>query len=185
MDVEIRPWRDDDAPELAAAVAESLPELLPWMPWAAHEPQTPRAREEYIRARNEAESDGGDRVRAILVDGVVAGGAGLHRRIALDGSAIGYWVRTSLTGHGVATTVVSPLCAEAFSDASISHVEIHHDLANTASGAVAGKSGFTVIGDRWAIAESAGNTGTHRMWRLTRERFEGSSTTEGPANCAA
>jgi ribosomal-protein-serine acetyltransferase len=162
MEVEIRPWREDDAPELAAAVAESLAELLPWMPWAANEPQTPHARAEYIRTRNQAELDGGDRVRAILVDGVVAGGAGLHRRIAADGFAIGYWVRTSLTGRGIATTVVSLLCAEAFSDPSITHVEIHHDIANTASGAVAAKSGFTVVRE----------SGSQCIWRLTRAQHE-------------
>jgi hypothetical protein len=54
MDVRIRPWTEDDAPALAAAIAASLPELRPWMPWAADEPQPVDVRAAWIREVNAA-----------------------------------------------------------------------------------------------------------------------------------
>jgi ribosomal-protein-serine acetyltransferase len=162
MEVRIRPWDEDDAEALAAAVAASLDELRPWMPWAADEPQPPDARRGWIREVNAAEAAGGDRTRAILAGGAVAGACGLHRRIGPDGLELGYWVATAFTGRGVATAAVALLCAEAFADPVIGHVEIHHDPRNAASGAVAARAGFT------PVAAGAAGEAPVRIWRLTR-----------------
>ena len=35
----LRTWEPRDAPLLKEAVDSSIDHLLPWMPWAAHEPQ--------------------------------------------------------------------------------------------------------------------------------------------------
>jgi RimJ/RimL family protein N-acetyltransferase len=161
MKVSIRPWHGDDAPALVEAVTSSLEELKPWMPWAADEPQSVEQRRAYIRGVLDDESRGGDRARAILADGEVAGACGLHRRIGPDAWELGYWVATSYTGHGVATTAVRLLCTEAFLNPSTTHVEIHHATANTTSGAVARRSGFTRT-----------STSTESIWRLTRTDWE-------------
>jgi ribosomal-protein-serine acetyltransferase len=158
MDVRLRPFREDDAAALVAAVTSSLAELRPWMPWAADEPQPVPARRAWIQEVLAAEAAGGDRTRAILAGETIAGACGLHRRIGPDAWEIGYWVATAYTRAGVATTAVALLAAEAFLDPSTTHVEIHHDPANAASGAVASRAGFTTIE----------TTASERSWRLTR-----------------
>lgn len=167
MDVAIRPWREDDAPALSAAVTSSLPELLPWMPWARAEPLSDAARRAYIREANEEEARGGDRVRAITADGEIAGACGLHRRIGPNAFELGYWLASGYTGRGIATTAVSLLAAAAFSDPGVTHIEIHHDPANTRSAAVARRSGFTPMTDRHRESLD-----TETIWRLTRTEWE-------------
>lgn len=163
MEVRIRPWDEDDAAALSAAVAASLDELRPWMPWAAGEPQPADTRRAWIREVNAAEAAGGDRTRAILAGDAVAGSCGLHRRIGPGAWELGYWVATRWTGRGVATAAVALLAAEAFADPATAHVEIHHDARNAASGAVARRAGFTPV----ATGEAP-----ERIWRLTRAEWE-------------
>jgi ribosomal-protein-serine acetyltransferase len=168
MDVRIRSWEDDDAAALSAAVTASLDELRPWMPWASAEPQAVEARRVWIASRARER----DTFLAIEVDGAIAGGCGLHHRIAPDGLELGYWVATAFTGRGVATTAVRLLCAEAFADPAVTHVEIHHDVANTASGAVAARAGFAHITDHPRSRFSSADTDT-AIWRLARAEWEG------------
>jgi ribosomal-protein-serine acetyltransferase len=161
MDVRIRPWDEADAEVLATAVAASLPQLRPWLPWAAAEPQPPRWRRRWIREVNAAEAAGGSRTRAILAGGAVAGGCALHDRIGPGALEIGYWVATAFAGRGVATAAVVLLCAEGFADPAIAHLEIRHDPRNAASGAVAARAGF----------RPAEATAAQRIWRLTRAEW--------------
>jgi len=94
-------------------------------------------------------------------DGNLLGAFGLME-VAGDQGEIGYWVVTRFTGRGVATTTVSLLAVEAFSDPSTTHIEIHHATANLASAAVAHRSGFTTIS----------TDATETIWRLTRTDWE-------------
>jgi len=169
MQVSLRPWRVEDAPALARAVAESLDHLRPWMPWAAGEPRPAAWRAELIR---EWEA-GGDEVLGIFADGQVAGGCGLHRRIGDDGLELGYWVHAAFTRRGVATETVRQLCERAFADPSVARVEIHHDRANAASGAVAARAGFTHVSDAERPPQAPGEEGVERVWRLTRAEWRG------------
>jgi ribosomal-protein-serine acetyltransferase len=171
MKVSVRPFTEADAPALSAAVAASIDELRPWMAWISAEPLSLRARTEYLRGVADAEHSGGDRTRAILVDGEVAGSCGLHRRIGPDAWEIGYWVATRYTGAGVATSAVRLLCAEAFLDPSTTHLEIHHDSGNTASGAVARRAGFTHIASIPRTKLAPADSDTESIWRLTRTEW--------------
>ena len=76
-------------------------------------------------------------------DGRFVGGSGLHR---IDWSIprfeIGYWVRTSLAGHGYATEAARRIADFAFSDLQAERVEIWCDAANERSAAVARRAGF-------------------------------------------
>lgn len=161
MEVRLRPFREDDAPALVAAVTASLAALRPWMPWAAGEPQPVEARRAWIRSVLDEESRGGDRTRAIVAGDALAGSCGLHRRIGPDAWELGYWVATPYTRAGVATAAVHLLATEAFTDPSTTHIEIHHAPANTASGAVAARAGFTPVE----------TTDAERIWRLTRAEW--------------
>jgi RimJ/RimL family protein N-acetyltransferase len=168
VNVDIRPWREDDAPALDAAIRESLDHLRPWMPWISLEPQTIAARVELIRRWAADALGGGDKVLGIWADGTVAGGCGLHRRIGPEGIELGYWVRASYTRRGVAAEAVRQLCLLAFEDPAIRRVEIHHDRANELSGRVAARAGFTHVEDRQDIPEAPGEEGVERVWRLQR-----------------
>ena len=51
----------------------------------------------------------------------------------------------------------------------IDHVEIHHDVLNLASGRVPAKLGYSPVGTRAArFALAAGDSGTIKLWRITR-----------------
>jgi RimJ/RimL family protein N-acetyltransferase len=169
--IEVRPWAPDDAPALNRAVAESREHVSPWMAWAAEPPMSDAARRAWIAEREREARGGGDRAFGVFLDGAIAGGCGLHRRIGPGGLEIGYWTHVAHVRRGVARTAVARLCAIAFAEPSITRVEIHHDVANPASGAVAAASGFTVVGDRPAegpVAAAPAASGSERVWRLTR-----------------
>jgi RimJ/RimL family protein N-acetyltransferase len=168
----VRPWRDEDAEAMEAAYLASREHLRPWMPWASEEPMGVEARRAWIAEQNATEAGGGDRVRgAFLADGTLVGAGGLHARLAADQLEIGYWVHAAWVRRGVATALVGALCDEAFADGRIASVEIRHDAANTASGAVAARAGFTHFEDRRREPAAPADTGTLRVWRLTRDQY--------------
>ena len=166
--LEIRPWREEDAPALGAAITTSLEHLRPWMPWVAEEPLTDAQRRGRIWAWARARASGGDETLGVWLDGAVVAGCGLHRRIDPGGLEIGYWVHVDHLRRGIATGLSARLVEEAFSRPSTTHVEIHHDVANVASGAVPERLGFRVVGEEDRAPTAPGETGRERRWRLDR-----------------
>lgn len=170
-EIVVRAYEEDDAPALEAAFAASREHLIPWMGWAEHPPQGVDWRRGWIREVRAEEAGGGDRYRGFFDarTGELLGAGGLHRRIGPRGWEIGYWVHVDHTGRGVATAAVAQLVAEAFADPEVDHVQIHHDDANVASGAVARRAGFTDLGTvpKPELAAPA-ETGVERRWRLER-----------------
>jgi RimJ/RimL family protein N-acetyltransferase len=132
-----------DGPAVHEAIAESLDELLPWMPWA-HGPQSPdrseafarRARADFLLRRDLP-------LFLFLRDGTFVGGSGLHW---IDWKVprfeIGYWVRTSLAGQGFATEATRRIASFAFGDLDAERVEVWCDARNERSAAVARRAGF-------------------------------------------
>jgi RimJ/RimL family protein N-acetyltransferase len=172
MDIVVRPWQEDDAEALEAAFVASREHLRPWMPWASEDPMGVAARRSWIAEQRAVEANGGDRVRgAFLADGTPVGAGGLHARLAPGQLEIGYWVHAGWVRRGVATALVAALCDEAFAGERIASVEIHHDVANTASGAVAARAGFTHVEDRPRTPVAPADTDTERVWRLTRDQY--------------
>jgi RimJ/RimL family protein N-acetyltransferase len=169
----LRRWEAADAPALAAAIAESIEHLRPWMPWAAAEPIAPTDRVRWIEQRDREWEDGGDVVLGMLLaDGTVIGGTGLHRRAGPDTLEIGYWAHVDHTGHGYVTEAAAALTDAAFTVPGIDHVEIHHDQANTASGRVPERLGYTCVGEIAPPADTApGESGVHLGWSLDRAEW--------------
>jgi RimJ/RimL family protein N-acetyltransferase len=143
------------------------------MPWATAEAADPVERRAWIAERLDGLSR--DTFRAIVVDGAIAGGCGIHRRLGPTAVELGYWVATAWTGHGVATAAVKLLCAEAFADETITHIEIHHDAGNPPSGAVAHHAGFTHTSDITRAPEAPADGTIERIWRLTRADWDAST----------
>ncbi|MFJ9815257.1 GNAT family N-acetyltransferase [Streptomyces sp. NPDC101151] len=164
--VELRRWRVDDIDALHRVITESRDHLLPWMPFAAtHD----RRQGEGFLAHTEEEWTSGDAYNyAITSAGVVVGSCGLHRRVGPGGLDIGYWLHHAWTGKGLATMAAAALVQAGGQLPGIDRIEIHHDEANSASGAVARRLGFTEV-ERVQVPEgpeAPGETGIHVRWRL-------------------
>lgn len=140
--IEIRPYRLGDADDVYAAVRESIREVSPWLPWCHADYSVDDARE-WVEARMELSEQGVEHALSIRdAEGTFVGGCGLsciqpaHRTANL-----GYWVRTSRTGRGLATAAVGQLAALAFEKFDLVRLEIVCAVGNTRSQRVAEKSG--------------------------------------------
>ena len=139
--IAIRPWQRSDVDALYGAARESIGTVGRWLPWC-HENYARTDSEAWIArclAMWKAEEEF---AFAILADdGLrVLGGAGLNkfdraRRIA----NLGYWVRSSAQGRGIATQAVRLISAFGF-EYGFAQLEIVAALDNTASRRVAEKS---------------------------------------------
>jgi RimJ/RimL family protein N-acetyltransferase len=159
----------DDIDEVNAAVAESLPRLQPWMPWAQDAPTRERADTEFraMQARFLKREDlamfmfergPGD------VQGRFVGGCGLHRiQWAVRCFEIGYWRRSSAPS-GLIDEAVQGLTRFAFDALDAQRVEIRMDARNDASQRVAERNGYTFEGV--LRADSRTPTGEPRDTRL-------------------
>src|SRR5215471_7279798 len=108
--ISIRPYEDGDVDAVLAAVHESKADLSPWMPWY-HPNYSAADAANWVRATREGHSSGAHYDFAIICDGSHFGGAcGINHVNPLDCVAnLGYWVRSSLAGRGVAAAAVSRL----------------------------------------------------------------------------
>ncbi|WP_055588904.1 GNAT family N-acetyltransferase [Peterkaempfera griseoplana] len=165
--VQLRRWRARDAAVVDRVVTESLDHLLPWMPWAdGHTAESAAA----FTAESERQWAAGEAYQyAITCDGREVGSCGLMRRIGPGGLEIGYWLHPGWTGRGLATSAVRALTDAAFALPGTERVEIHHDAANLASGAVARRAGFTEVERRPDEGpQPPGQCGTEVVQRLVR-----------------
>jgi ribosomal-protein-serine acetyltransferase len=167
----LRRWARDDAAQLGEAVTDSLEHLGPWMPWIAHEPLSVTERQALIDSWDQEWLAGGDVVIGVFVDGAVAGGCGLHRRIGSGGLEIGYWTTRRFLRQGIATTAARLLTDAAFSDPAITRVEIHHDQANQASAGVPRKLGLRLVRERVDEIQAPGESGISCEWQITRQQW--------------
>jgi RimJ/RimL family protein N-acetyltransferase len=141
--ITLRPLTDDDAPSLAAAVAASVAELRPFMPWAVEGYGEDEARS-WIRGERES-----GEVRCLIVgdDGEIAGGCGLDQVNEVNHSAnLGYWLRSDRTGRGWATRAVRLLAQLGFAEAGLERIEILMSVENLASRRVAERAGAVFEG---------------------------------------
>lgn len=167
----LRRWLPDDAEALGRAMAESAEHLAPWMPWAAQEPLALERRRKMIGDWERDWGRGADVVLGIFLDGQIAGGTGLHRRIAPDGLELGYWIHPGFVRRGLATESARLLTNAALALPGITHVEIHHDKANLASAGVPRKLGFELIAEVPDEPETTGDVGIECRWRMDAERW--------------
>lgn len=140
----LRAPRMEDGAQVNAAIRESFTELHAWMPWAREMPTIAEsetyAREAAMRYRVREE------LNYLLIrkaDGVYLGNAGLHT-IAWDVPRfeIGYWLRTSMSGHGYMTEAVRAISAFAFTVLEAKRIEIRCDANNLRSARVAERAGY-------------------------------------------
>jgi RimJ/RimL family protein N-acetyltransferase len=176
--VVLRRLRATDAGAIAAAVGASLDYLRRWMPWA-----TPAAAERQSQLGRVAEADqwweAGLRYTYSVVTagrGTLVGEIALHRQADVAGSEIGYraesgywaeigyWIAASQSGRGYGTSAAGAITELALALPGIARAEIHCDIANGASSAIARKAGYRL--DRIEKREPAapGETGRLMIW---------------------
>lgn len=141
----LRPYTEEDAPELTAVVAENREHLARRLPWAAtHGHQDSLDFIALSRTRIEAE-DGFE--GAIVAGGEIVGGAGFHTVDRLNHStSIGYWLAAGAQGSGLMTATVRTLLDLAFGPWQLHRVVIEAVLDNSRSRAIPERLGFTEEG---------------------------------------
>ncbi|MFF0446022.1 GNAT family N-acetyltransferase [Streptomyces sp. NPDC004609] len=161
-----------DLDALDRTIHESLDHLVPWMPRAS---APGRQHTTDFLARNREEWENGQSFAyAITSDAAVIGSCALMRRIGPGGLDIGYWLHPHGTGRGLATMAAAALVRQGFQLAGIDRIEIHHDAANSASGAVVRRLGFTEV-ERIPLAEgpvAPGEVGIDVIWRMTADEWK-------------
>lgn len=167
-DLTVRRYREDDAAALVEAVTSSLDHLAPWMPWIAHEPMDVEQRRQLICTWHEQWSNHSDFVMGVFDTHGLVGGTGLHPRRGAGVLEIGYWIRASRSGQGIMSRVAESLAVAALRMPDVDMVEIHHDVANAASGRVAEKAGFTLVDEYESEVEAPGESGRRLRWQRHR-----------------
>ena len=167
--VVLRRYTGDELSLLVEAVTSSLDHLKPWMPWASADPLEPslagfiersvmqfRTGENFPYAVWDAGGSG------------LVGSTGLHLRSDPEILEIGYWVRSSWTRRGVATSAAAALTGAAFLLPGITEVQIHCDEANVPSAAVPRKLGFRLAGIADDEISAPGESGRDMEWVMAR-----------------
>lgn len=140
----LRCWDPRDASLLKDAVDTSIEHLLPWMPWAANEPQSLDEKVELLRQFRGKFDLGQDFTYGIftLDETEAVGGTGLHTRIGDDALEIGYWIRASRAGAGLGTESTAAVTRVAFELTEVDRVEIRCEPDNERSRAIPRKLGY-------------------------------------------
>ncbi len=138
----VRPYRQEDATELYAAIEASRDHLRPFMPfadeteaelrdWLAHAIARWLLREEMTVGVWE------------IASGRFLGGSGLHvHSWEIGFFELGYWLRADAEGHGYMAEAVRLLTNYAFTSLGANRVQIRCDARNTRSAAVARRCGY-------------------------------------------
>jgi RimJ/RimL family protein N-acetyltransferase len=140
--ISVRPYRAEDAQHLYAAARESVDDVFPWLPWC-HPQYSLEDAMAWARSREELAH------QALEYHFVIAGeqdaflgGCGINQinRIHRFGN-LGYWVRSSQTGRGVAASAVALLARFAFQNTDLIRLEIVCAVGNHRSQRAAEKAG--------------------------------------------
>jgi RimJ/RimL family protein N-acetyltransferase len=134
MDVSIRPYEPTDAVAMHEAARESWAEVEPWMLWA-HEDYSLAEAEAWVALTTRAFAERA-MFEFVISDGTgrFLGGIGINQIDDANRRAnVGYWVRTSAAGQGVATAAVRQVIAWARANTELERLEIVVAADNAAS----------------------------------------------------
>ena len=127
---------------LHAAARESVAAVFPWLPWC-HPDYSIEEAKEWTASRPRLFRDGLEYSFAIVdAAGGMLGGCGLNQVNRLHRFAnLGYWVRTSMMGRGVAPSAIRELARFAFEQTDLFRLEIVCAVGNERSQRAAARSG--------------------------------------------
>lgn len=171
--VAIRPIELDDAQAICDAMAESKEDLGRWWPVADPEREKPERERARIAERIQSRAEGTAFAFVIfdLRNGTILGRCGINFIAKDPGFAnLGYWVRTSRRGQGVAPAAVRQLARFGFEQVGLVRLELVIDVDNAASIRVAEKAGAVFEGVlRNRVVGQTGEPRPARMYSLVPE----------------
>jgi len=141
----VRAFRLDDAAALHGAVSESIAEVAPYETWC-HSGYTAGEAAEYVNWWIETREKNCAFYYAVedAANGQLLGACGLSGYSAEHRHAmLGYWIRTSQTGRGIATRAARLVCDAGLLDLGLIRIDIEVPTSNVASQRVAEKLGAT------------------------------------------
>ncbi len=137
----LEPTTTAHADALAAATEASLPELRPWMPWAAN--YSVSSTLDFVTSSEAAWLTGDGYNFTIFHRDEVVGSISLIRGNPLVRMRdMGYWLRSDLAGRGLMTEAASAVVEYGFEAIKLHRIALEAGVANTASNRVAEKIGF-------------------------------------------
>ena len=140
-DLLLRPLHFSDSTELYSAVRESLQELKPWMSWATDQYTEMTAKEYITIARTRWEEHTFYAFAITRVDQILGACTLSSIHSIYRFCNLGYWVRTSFHGQGIAGRAAKLAARFAFEHLGLIRIEIVIGLGNHASIRVAEKIG--------------------------------------------
>jgi ribosomal-protein-serine acetyltransferase len=145
IDIELRRFRPDDVGLLYEAACESIAEVYPFMEWC-HPGYSLDEAFAWVHSR-EAAWQAKTGLEFVIVERGsqrFLGGVGLNQLNHLHRFAnLGYWVRTSAAGRGVATAATRACARFGLDELGLNRIEILVALGNRASQRVAERAGAT------------------------------------------
>jgi len=141
-EIRIRPYEPSDAEALYEAVRESIDEIGAWLEWCHPDYSIDESRS-WIDHCIEARAAGSEYNFAVVDSKeVLLGGCGLNRlQLSHRVANLGYWVRSSAVGRGVATRATVLLADFAFRQTALNRLEIVASTRNIGSQRVAERAG--------------------------------------------
>jgi RimJ/RimL family protein N-acetyltransferase len=139
----VRPFRADDVDGMFEAVRESIDELAPWLAWC-HPAYSREEASAFIHSLDDASSAKDNHAFAVCDARTNAflGGVGLNQlNHAYKFANLGYWVRTSCTGRGVASSAARLIAGFGFQELGLQRLELVVAVGNHASQRAAEKAG--------------------------------------------
>lgn len=139
----LRPWLPEDAPALHVAVQESVDTVGRWLPWC-HAGYALAEAQAWIRHCREGWADEEHFAFGVFErnGGTLLGSVGLNQRNLMHRSAaLGYWVRQSRQGHGIARQAARIAAGFGFDRLGLVRIEIAALPDNHASRRTAEQAG--------------------------------------------
>ncbi len=172
--LEMRPFRRRDLDALVDAAADSLPDLSKWLPWA-HSGYGRRDALVFLRDSVSAWGEGRAfdfTIRYVDDPGFHVGNASVWytSRQSRVGE-VGYWIRSSETGKGVATEATARILKVAFDELGLHRVVLRIAVGNRGSERVAEKLGFIREGLLRQELQVNGEWMDHSVWGLLEDEY--------------
>ncbi|MEP2026284.1 MAG: GNAT family protein [Reichenbachiella sp.] len=171
----LRIFQPEDAEILKERLDDNLPILMPWIPWAKHEPEPLEAKRDRIRSWIGDFYSNKEYGYVVFEKstGEFVASCNLFGRRGKGTTEIGYWVDHLKTGRGYATEISYALTKLSFEHMGIEKVLLYIDDRNIASQRIPAKLNFThEYTYRELPKDAEGERLKFQVWAMFEEEFE-------------
>ncbi len=172
--LDLRPFRRRDLEPLITAVGGSMDELARWLPWV-HRGYGRADALRFIRDSSAAWVEGRAydfAIRRPEAPDDHVGNISIWPVSRRERSGeVGYWIRTSDAGTGIATEAATAVLAVGFEEMGLHRVTLRIAVGNTPSERVAEKLGFLREGLLRKEVQVAGDWLDHTLWAMLEEEY--------------